>query len=201
MHDIQKRILELSKRKDLEAMKLREIGEEIGVVHPQLVKHHLEQLRKKGLLFVKDTGSMKMASIPILGSANCGEPTLLAEENLEGYLKISESLLGRKIDDLYSLKAVGLSMNRANIGGQTIDDGDYVVIDKSQDSPQNGDYVVSIIEGAANIKRFYFDSKSNQVVLLSESSQEFPPIYIDATNNFVIGGKIIKVFKKPELKN
>ena len=201
MHDIQKRILELSGRKDLEVMKLREIGEEIGVIHPQLVKHHLEQLRKKGLIFLKMPGSTKFVNIPIFGSANCGEPTMLAEDNLEGYLKISESFLGKKIDDLYSLKAVGLSMNKANIDGQAINDGDYVVVDKSQSAAQNGDYVVSIIEGAANIKRFHFDVNSNQVVLFSESSQDFPPIYIDATNNFVISGKVVKVFKKPQLKN
>lgn len=51
MHPKQKAILELSDTRDLSKMTLREIGAATGMgVKPQVVKHHLEQLYKKGLL-------------------------------------------------------------------------------------------------------------------------------------------------------
>lgn len=51
MHPAQTSILELSKKEDITKMTLREIGKQSGVgEYPQRVKHHVEQLKKKGLL-------------------------------------------------------------------------------------------------------------------------------------------------------
>ena len=50
MHKIQQNILKLSGEKNLGAMTLREIGEQIGEKYPQKIKHHLTQLEKKGFL-------------------------------------------------------------------------------------------------------------------------------------------------------
>lgn len=206
MHDIQKRLLEASRRKSFKGLTLREIGDLIGLNHPQLIKHHLSQLIKKGLLDNKyrssNTGyswGMNLLSIPILGSANCGEPTRLAEENLEGYLKVSSSLLPRtRSGELFALKAVGDSMNKARINNTPVDDGDYAVIDSQNRSPRNGDYVVSIIDGAANIKKYSFDEHKKLVYLLSESTKDYPPIVIRSEDEFMVNGKVIHVIKKPK---
>ena len=91
MHVIQRKLLEASGNKSFENLTLREIGQLIGLEHPQMIKHHLSQLVKKGLLDSKYRSlnidrsvTTRLISIPVLGSANCGEPTRLAEENLEG---------------------------------------------------------------------------------------------------------------------
>lgn len=205
MHDIQKKLFELSQRRSLADLKLREIGELIGVTHPQLIKHHLSQLVKRGLLApdyvsVKaGSPSQELINIPVLGSANCGEPTMLAAENLEGYLKVSPSLLDTsQYSELFALKAMGDSMNKAKIRKlYSINDGDYVIVNKSATQPDNGDYVVSIIDGAANIKKFIFDNQSRLVYLLSESTKSYPPIIIKPEDEFMVNGKVIGVIKIP----
>lgn len=218
MHIIQQKLLSLAEKKNLADFTLRKIGELVGEVgSPQKIKHHLDQLIGKGLLAVSADGheikktkqglakDSKIVSLPILGSANCGQPLIFADENIEGYLKVSVSLLGsnskNKFKDLFVLKAVGNSMNRASINGKNnIEDGDFVIVDKNADNPRNGEYVVSAIEGAANIKKFYFDLNNQQVILLSESNQDFPPIYIHKNDyaDYLICGQVVGVMKKPD---
>ncbi len=213
MHIIQQKILKLAEKQNLSQMGLHEIGRFIGEEHPQKIKHHLGQLRKKGFLGITNgrevvrknvLGAMRSVgffTVPILGSANCGEATIFAEENLEGYLKISAKLLKKK-KGIFAIKAEGSSMNRANIEGKSIEDGDYVIIDSEQKNPKNGDYILSIIDGVANIKRYFEDKKNQQIVLLSESKANFPPIYIHPQEipEYLLNGKVTQVIKKPKLK-
>lgn len=213
MHITQQKILKLAEKQNIDQMSLHEVGRLIGEEHPQKIKHHLGQLRKKGFIeTVKGKevvrknvrGAIKgtdFFNVPILGSANCGEATIFAEENLEGYLKISARLLKKK-KGIFAIKAEGSSMNRADMGGKSIEDGDYVIIDSEQKNPKNGDYVLSIIDDVANIKRYFEDKKNKQIVLLSESKANFPPIYIHPQEmpEYLVGGKAIQVIKKPKLK-
>lgn len=213
MHIIQQKILKLAEKQNIGQMGLHEIGRLIGEEHPQKIKHHLGQLKKKGV--IETIGGREVVrknirgairgtdffTVPILGSANCGEATIFAEENLEGYLKISAKLLKKK-KGIFAIKAEGSSMNRADIGGKTIEDGDYVIIDSEQKNPKNGDYVLSIIDDVANIKRYFEDKKNKQIVLLSESGADFSPIYIHPREipKYLIGGRVAQVIKKPKFK-
>jgi len=212
MHEIQKQILKISGRNDLGKMSLRQIGGLIGQKNsPQKVKHHLLQLEKNGLIKIKRLekeiartrpGSIfnsKLISLPILGSANCGPATIYAEQNIEGYLTISGKLLSKK-KDIFAIKASGYSMNKANINGDSIEDGDYVIVDPRYRNVRNGDYVLSIIDGVANIKRYFNDIDKNRIILLSESSASFSPIFIhyDDMDSYLINGRIIQVIKKPK---
>ena len=210
MHKIQQNLLELSKTNNLGQMTLREMGEHIGEKFPQKIKHHLSQLEKKGFIKIaKNTGtilrtepgkiaSTSLLSIPILGTADCGPATFYADTNFEGYLKISSSLLKRK-KDIYAIRANGLSMNRANINGKNIEDGDYIIVDSSNKKPEDGDIVVSVFDGAANVKKFHWDHENNRVVLLSESTKDFPPIFIHEDDDFNVTGYVTQVVKKPNL--
>ncbi len=218
MHKIQQKILNLAGDKNLANLTLRKIGEFIGEKgSPQKIKHHLEKLKEKGLLIQSIDGkeikrissnnidkNTKLISLPIYGSANCGQALELANNTIEEYLKVSKSILGesllKKIKDLFVLKAVGNSMNQANIDGDSIEDGDYVIIDRKQKSPDNSDYVVSIIDGAANIKKFFVDKNNKQVVLVSESFSDTAPIHIHKNdlNDYSICGRVVKVMKRPE---
>lgn len=213
MHYIQQGILNLAHTSNLGGFKLREIGEKIGVPHPQKVKHHLNQLLKKGFLKsnkdrtiispieVMSNKNNLFISIPIVGSANCGQASLFAEENIEGYLQVSKSLVPNyKPDEMFVLKAIGNSMNKADINGKTIDDGDYVLVSKKPLVSFDNKYVLSIINGAANIKKLVRDDKNQQIVLNSESTQDYPPIFINKNDfkntGYLVNGEVIQIFKK-----
>lgn len=214
MHETQKSLLTLIGEKNISGMTLREIAPLLGEnIYPQQVKHHLSQLVKKGLVRVDKmrgviekvkSGTIKntnLVSIPILGMANCGPATSVAEERIEGYLQISSSLLKKNNKNIFALKAVGASMNKADIGGKNIEDGDYVIIDGETKMPEHGDYVLSVIDGMANIKKFIWDTENNQIILASESTKDFSPIYIhqDDSYNYIMNGKVIQVIKKPQI--
>lgn len=188
-----------------------QIGKLVGAEHPQKIKHHLSQLEKRGFIKIDQSNetisAMKLGTIrntdliaiPIVGSANCGQAVTYAEENIEGYLKISRSLLKKK-KGIIAIRANGNSMNKANIGGHSIENGDFVLIDYDDKVPQDDDYVLSIIDGLANIKKFIQDEANQQIVLLSESTADYSPIYIDPSNyDYIINGKVIGVLKKPVL--
>ena len=96
---------------------------------------------------------------------------------------------------LYEQK--GNSLNKANINGKNIEDGDFVIIDSQATNPKNGDYIVSIIEEMANIKKYIWDAKNSQIILGSESTQNYNPIYVHEDDNIIINGKVIDVIKKP----
>ena len=210
MHTTQKKLLDLiSERKKIENKGFSEIGRIIGVESAQKIKHHLLQLEKRGFIKINRHGRKidvqlpatsgdRLISIPIVGAANCGTASILADECIEGYLQVSPQYLP-KDGKFFAVSAVGQSMNQANVSGKTIDDGDYVVVDSEQTIPNENDYVLSVIDGAANIKKFFLDKKNNQVVLISESSEDLPPIYIhpEEDGRYLVNGKVVAVFKKP----
>lgn len=209
MHKIQLKLVELSARKNISGMSLRSIGREVGVENAATIKYHLEQLKNKGLIKKQPTNNVSslrekilrsqdsLVNIPILGSANCGVAMLMAEEMLEGYLKISSKLLpGSNHDNLFAVKAEGDSMNLANIKGHQIEEGDYLIIDTNNINPRDGDYVLSVIDGCANIKKMIRD-KNNRIVLVSESTRNYPPIYIHPNDSYLINGAVISVIKNP----
>jgi len=208
MHTTQEKLLKLASDKNLGQLTLRGIGKLVGESYPQKIKHHLLQLQKKGLLRIDKGRSLiekitegaikntNLISIPILGTANCGPANTFAEENLEGYLRVSARLLKKK-KGIFAVKVDGPSMNKALINGKSIEDGDYAVIDGEAKDPKDKEVVLSIIDGMANIKRYRWDSKNKQIILMSDSTKEFPPIYIHEDDNFMINGKVVQVIKKP----
>lgn len=219
MHTIQQKLLQLSEKKNLGKYTLREIGAFVGETSPQKIKHHLQQLEKRGFIRVdkvhqviekmSEQGSAKgilknarLLSIPILGAANAGPATIFANANIEGYLRVSSTLLERRRTGhrLFALKVDGPSMNMAYIGNKRIEDGDYVIIDSEDREAANDDIVLSVIEGMANIKKYYVDKENNQILLMSESTHDFPAIHIHENDDFAINGKVVGVIKTPKKK-
>lgn len=210
MHSYQRALLDLAATRNLASMSLREIGRLIGAENPQTVRYHLDRLIANGLLrenrvkglierVNRKAVSRGIVPIPILGSANCGPAILFADQNLEGYLQVSESMLPTNKKDIFAIKAIGPSMNRADINGRTIEDGDYVLVDGKVQRPKDGMYVLSVIDDVANIKKFVLDKANEQIVLVSESTQEFPPIHIhlDDQSSYQINGQVVQVLKRP----
>jgi SOS-response transcriptional repressor LexA len=215
MHIIQEKLLALSKQNNLAGLSLRGMAEKIGLPNesPQKIKHHLSQLEKKGFFTTNKHGSVeqtpawalnilksgsKLFSIPIIGVANCGPATVFAEKNFQGFLKVSNKLLGRNAKGLYAVKADGMSMNRAEIGGKRLEDGDFAIIDSNKINPANKDAVLAIIDNKATIKRFIEDKENDQIVLMADSSYDYEPIYLHADDDFNISGKVVDIIKRPK---
>src|SRR3989344_2098635 len=170
MHPIQEKLLKVIDGKNVGDLTLRQIGELIEEKLPQKVKHHLSQLERKGFILIdrKNKNISRISnkakvgdifiSIPIIGAANCGPATIYADQNIEGYLKISKRLVSNK-KSVFALRAEGNSLNMANI------------------------------------KKYLLDKKNSRIALLSESTQEYSPIFIHENDDFKISGKIVDVVK------
>lgn len=210
MHDIQQKLLSLAAMDQLQDMSYREMASRIGGAHASQIKHHLEQLIKHGRLMRNSNGQLfvvgntsphnaNVLSIPILGEADCGEATRYASDEIQGYLAVSPSMLPAKAaKKLFALRARGNSMNDARVcGNQPIEDGDYVLVEKAElDAIKDKDYVVSIIQGLANIKRWRVDRTNNRIVLMPESKlEDFSPIFIaeEDIENYQVAGKVVGV--------
>lgn len=211
MHDTQAKLLTMARSQNLGKLSLRQIAGFIGAEgRPQVVKYHLRKLEEAGLIQLNleknvirpvQTGVASRVqglfySLPIVGAANCGPQAVFADERIEGYVKVSTKMLPRRKSDLYALVADGPSMNRARVQEETIDDGDYVVVDSAAKSPKNGDVVVAVIDGMATIKKYKEDKKRNRIILEAESTENYSPIYVHESDDFNISGKVVGVIKK-----
>ena len=213
MHRIQKKLLELAKTNNLAECTLRRTAELIGDpdMSPGQIQHHLLQLEKRNLLFInRKNKTQRLESpveddrfvlVPIVGSASCGPALNYAEEHYEGVLRISKQLLGKQTTQLknryMAVKADGESMNNARIGKskQPINSGDFVLVDVTQKCADDGDYVLSIIGGMANIKRFKKHEEYMSLESESLTPERFPPIIFDRSENYMINGKVVAVYK------
>jgi SOS-response transcriptional repressor LexA len=209
MHPVQQKLLKLVDTYNLGIIPLRDIAKIINEEHPQTIKHHLEALEKKGFIeWERNDKTIKRCSanvslntdfaiVPVLGAANCGIASVYADENVIEHIKVSFSLL-RNRKNVFAVRAVGSSMNKANIGGKSIDEGDLVIIDPNDNNIESSDYVLSITDEMANIKRIFIDREHEQITLMSESTQHYPPIYISAfeASRYIVSGKVIQVIKR-----
>lgn len=214
MHKLQTRLLELAEKENLGKLTLREVGEKIDETHPQKIKHHLTQLFIKGFLkedkqkgiiskVNNDQAGNILYSVPILGYANCGQALAFADEGYEGYLQVSKSLVPNFTEGkVFAVKAIGDSMNKSNINGKSLSDGDYAIVYSGSNDVDsyNNKYVLSIIDGMANIKKLKVDRSNNQILLLSESTSEYSPIIINNSDfrNYLINGEIKAVVKNSQ---
>ena len=120
--------------------------------------------------------------IPIVGSVACGIP-IFVEENIEEYLPIPSKLVGS--GKHFILKAKGDSMINAGIN-----EGDYVIV-KQQETAEIGQIVVALINDEATLKRYYIDTKNNQIRLHAEN-ENYQDMFFD---NIVIQGIAVKIIK------
>ncbi|MEI8103809.1 MAG: S24 family peptidase [Candidatus Moraniibacteriota bacterium] len=210
MHKNQEKLLKLSKTHDLGRMSYREIASLLGEKNAQTAKYHLLQLQMKGLIKMSKgeniiervkQGVAQMSglvAIPVYGAADCGGPTKFAENYIQSFIRVSSTLVPYK-KGLFAVQADGFSMNNARIGKskRNIDPGDYVIVDGDVKVPEKGEYVLSVIDGLANIKKFYLDEENRQVMLVSESTMDYPPIVIDESeiDQYVVSGKVVEVIK------
>lgn len=209
MNENMRKILEFYRKNDIREIGIRETARRLKIANPQTVIYYLKKIERQGWLYYDhNTKTVKPAknkafavdnyfNIPIVGSANCGPAMELAQEDIKAYLKISQKLVDRsRPDGLIAVRAVGDSLNKANVSGGSIEDGDYVIVD-CRKQPKNGDHVLSVIDGAANFKKFF--KEKEEVRLVSESTLDIPPIVLHEedinVSGYMVNGVVVRVVK------
>ena len=169
---------------------VREIGAAFGIKSSS-VFHLLKELERKGYLercrgarslIVKGCRRTPCGceKVPIVGRIAAGQPVEAIEYDA-GVLHVNKDMLHGHGG--FALKVVGNSMVEAGIL-----DGDYVIIRK-QETAEDGDIVVALIDGEATLKRFHRDGDG---VRLEPANSTMEPIHV-RTGEFQIQGKMVGV--------
>ena len=162
------------------------------------VHAHLETLEKNG--YIKRDATKPRAieildnnfnqvrketiNVPVIGKVAAGQP-LLAVENTEGYFPVPAEFLPNQ--PTFMLVVQGSSMVNAGIF-----DGDYVMV-AQQDTVENGEKIVALIEDSATVKTFY---KEGDHIRLQPENDYMDPILVNPDKEtFQILGKVIGVFR------
>jgi SOS regulatory protein LexA len=135
--------------------------------------------------------SVETRLVPIVGEAPAGQ-LMPAEENILGQVKMPKEFLKPPTAKFFLLRVRGDSMSRAKIEGQTIDDGDLVLV-RQQERADPGKIVVALVDGEATIKKLV--KGPGYYVLQPESTTpKHRPIIV--AQNFQVQGIVCRVFKK-----
>ena len=156
---------------------VREICNAVGLQSTATVHYHLNALRDAGLIEMDEMkkraislpDAQRADRIPVVGVVTAGVP-ILATENIEGYIPWDGE------SGCFVLRVRGDSMIGAGIL-----DGDRVVV-RPQQTAENGEIVVALLDDSATVKRFRKDG--NQIWLLPENPAYQP---IDGNHAQIIG--------------
>ena len=202
LHERQQRILQVIEdavREQGYPPTVREIGAAVGLCSPASVQSHLSALvemgyirrgtaKRRALELVRpgDRGGtgyrgVGYRGVPLVGRVAAGVP-LLAEDNIEETLDIPKFLAGD--GGCFALRVSGTSMIKAGIL-----DGDIVVV-RQQETADDGDIVVALLQDEATLKRFY--REAGQVRLQPENDSMEPIITKDPR----IVGKVTGVLRR-----
>ncbi len=173
---------------------VREICEAVSLKSTSSVHSHLESLEKNGYIrrdpskpraieIVDDCYNLtrrELVNVPMVGTVTAGQP-ILAVENIEGYFPIPMEYMPNH--ETFMLRVKGESMINAGIF-----DGDQILVQK-QNTANNGDFVVALIEDSVTVKTFY---KENGYFRLQPENDTMDPIIV---NDVSILGKVIGLFR------
>ena len=196
--DKQREILEYIKKEILNRgypPAVREICEAVDLKSTSSVHSHLETLEKNGYIrrdptkpraieIIDDNFNLtrrEVVNVPMVGRVAAGQP-ILAVENIEDSFPLPIDFVGNS--ESFMLKVRGDSMIDAGIL-----DGDLVLV-KKQNTAENGDIVVALIEDEATVKKFY---KEKGFIRLQPQNQFMQPILVPTCT---ILGKVAGVFRK-----
>ena len=187
---------------------VREIGKSVGLKSTATVHGYLASLEEKGYIKKESQKgrtlkllkgglddelenqmeiqkevytSREMVDVPVIGKITAGEP-ILAVENITDTFPIPLDFVGNS--ESFMLTVRGESMIEAGIL-----DGDYILV-KKQNTANNGEIVVALIEDEATVKTFY---KEKDHIRLQPENCTLDPIIVP---NCEILGKVIGVFRK-----
>ncbi len=172
---------------------LRDIAEHIGVRSASTAHFHLERLEDKGFIRRGADGFLELVechtpelgptAVPLVGVIAAGEPIEAIEQKM--MIDIPPSMIDGK-GEVYCLEVSGDSMIDAHIC-----DGDIVVI-KKQDTADDGQIVVALLEnGAATLKKYR--RLKNGKVMLIPANPNLKPITLD---DVTVQGRVVGVIRE-----
>jgi len=168
----------------------REIANFFSLNSVATIADHIDNLKEKGVL-TKDYNEARSLQltprwdertfeIPLMGTIIAGYPIEAIRTNET--IDIPKDMMGKNV---FALKVRGDSMVDDGIF-----DGDYVIIEQTQ-NPKNGDIVVALIdEGNATLKRFY---REKDRIRLQPANSNYNPIY---SKKVVVQGRVKGVIRK-----
>ena len=173
---------------------VREICEAVNLKSTSSVHSHLETLERNGYIrrdptkpraieILDDEFALtrrEMVQVPMIGTVAAGQP-ILAQENIEDYFPIPANLLPNT--EIFMLRVKGESMINAGIY-----DGDRVLV-AQENTAQNGDIVVALVEDSATVKRFY---KEDGHYRLQPENDRMEPIIVEQVD---VLGKVIGLIR------
>ncbi len=175
---------------------VREIGAAVNLSSSSTVHAHLRALEKTGLIkrdavltraikllpgMISRAKTPRIVSVPIMGRVAAGKPTL-ATEDFEEMFPLPHDFLGGT--DGFMLRVRGESMIEDGIR-----DGDLVIV-RRQDTAENGDPIVALLENEATVKRFY---RENGRIRLQPANSAMEPILVDDVK---ILGKVVGLVRR-----
>ena len=176
---------------------LKEIAEALGVSSLATVHEHLQALEKKGLIkreagttraielqgdFAQPTDTSGV-EVPILGYVAAGSP-IEPHTDPSASLNIPNSFVSGK-KRVYVLQVRGESMIE-----EQIRDGDFVVVEQT-DNASNGEIVVALLDnGMATLKRFY---KEATRIRLEPANARMSPMFV---KNVRVQGKVVGLIRR-----
>ncbi len=167
---------------------VREICAKLNIKSTASAYYYLEKLSGEGYLSKSPNKNRAVnfkknasVNIPLIGTVTAGQP-IFAYENYEDYYSFPAGSF--KGSELFMLNVQGNSMIDAGIF-----DGDKIVVRKQQ-TAENGDIVVALIDDSATVKRFF--KKDGYIVLHPENETMADIIVEDAA----ILGKVIGLVRK-----
>ena len=178
---------------------VREICDAVGLKSTSTVHGHLERLERKGyirrdpakpraieIFSDNDSGnsdgsSRELIEVPIVGTVTAGIP-ILATENIEDTFPIPSDYAPN--GNIFMLRVKGDSMINAGIFNK-----DLIMV-RQQNTADNGDIVVALIEDFATVKTYY--KESGYIRLQPENPTMSPIIVRDVS----ILGKVVGLYRK-----
>jgi repressor LexA len=170
---------------------VREIGQGFDIKSPNGVMCHLKALEKKGLIIREGFSARAIqlvdhrppsSGLPLLGNVAAGAPTAAVAQDER--LEFNELFGG---PDQYALRVRGQSMIEDHI-----EDGDYVVVRKTEDAA-NGERVVAMIDGEVTLKRFFHEKNH---IRLEPANGKMQPIVVEPDSDVRILGVLVGVLRK-----
>ena len=168
---------------------VREICEACNIPSTATAFTIVNGLAEKGYIVKNKVGENKRRAvsikqnavkIPLIGTVAAGEP-IFAQENYEDFFSVPTNMFGA--DDLFMLNVKGDSMIKIGMF-----DGDKIIVRK-QETAENGDIVVALVDDSSTVKRFF---KKDKKFILHPENDNMEDFVFD---NVTILGKVVGLIR------
>ena len=149
----------------------------------------MNSLAEKGYIAKSKVGENKRRAVsikqnavkvPLIGTVAAGEP-IFAQENYEDFFSVPTNMFGS--EDLFMLNVKGNSMIKIGMF-----EGDKIIVRK-QETAENGEIVVALVDDSATVKRFY--KRDNKFILHPENDDMEDFVF----DNVSILGKVVGLIR------